>query len=47
MLKLFTTIVLLFTSMIARENPFFPLKGENDIAYTTNVVIKAPPLKIL
>jgi len=29
----------------ARENPFFPSKGENDIPYTSNKVKSAIPLK--
>lgn len=37
--------LLLFTSLIARENPFFPSEGEKDIAYTSNQESNIPPLK--
>ena len=35
----------LLTSLEARENPFFPSKGEKDIPYTSNQVKLAKPLK--
>ena len=35
----------LLISLQARENPFFPSKGENDIPYTSNKVESAIPLK--
>ncbi|WP_324171910.1 AMIN domain-containing protein [Sulfurimonas sp.] len=41
---LFVSSLLLF-SLEARENPFFPSKGEKDISYTSNNVKKFPPLK--
>lgn len=37
--------LLLFTSLIARENPFFPSEGEKDIAYTSNQEKNIPMLK--
>ena len=41
---LFTSLFLLIT-LDARENPFFPSKGEKDIPYTSNQVKSAQPLK--
>lgn len=41
---LFITFFLLLT-LQARENPFFPSKGEKDIPYTSNQVKAAQPLK--
>jgi hypothetical protein len=41
---LFVSLFLLIT-LDARENPFFPAKGEKDIPYTSNNVISATPLK--
>jgi len=41
---LFTSLFLLIT-LDARENPFFPSKGEKDIPYTSNQVKSAEPLK--
>jgi hypothetical protein len=35
----------LFITLEARENPFFPSKGEKDIPYTSNQVKQAKPLK--
>lgn len=36
--------LLLFT-LSARENPFFPSEGQNDIPVTTNITEEIPPLK--
>jgi hypothetical protein len=41
---LFISLFLLIT-LDARENPFFPAKGEKDIPYTTNKVTSNTPLK--
>ena len=41
---LFVSFFLLIT-LEARENPFFPSKGEKDIPYTSNQVKAAQPLK--
>ena len=41
---LFTSLFLLIT-LDARENPFFPSKGEKDIPYTSNKVKASEPLK--
>ncbi|WP_373001136.1 AMIN domain-containing protein [Sulfurimonas sp.] len=41
---IFTSLFLLIT-LDARENPFFPSKGEKDIPYTSNQVKSAKPLK--
>ncbi|NOR57922.1 MAG: AMIN domain-containing protein [Sulfurimonas sp.] len=41
---LFTSLFLLIT-LEARENPFFPSKGEKDIPYTSTTVKQALPLK--
>jgi AMIN domain len=41
---IFTSLFLLIT-LDARENPFFPSKGEKDIPYTSNQVKSAQPLK--
>jgi len=41
---LFTSLFLLIT-LDARENPFFPSKGEKDIPYTSTTVKQAVPLK--
>ncbi|MEA2091470.1 MAG: AMIN domain-containing protein [Campylobacterota bacterium] len=41
---LFVTLFLLY-SLQARENPFFPSKGEKDIPYTSSQVETALPLK--
>ncbi len=45
MIKIIFVSLLLFFSLEARENPFFPSKGEKDIAYTSNHVKTLPPLK--
>ena len=43
MLKIY--LLLLSISLLARENPFFPLNSELDIPLTTNKIMKAPMLK--
>jgi hypothetical protein len=43
MLKIF--LLLFSLSLLARENPFFPLNSELDIPLTTNQISKAPELK--
>ena len=45
LIKLSTLFFLFFTSLVARENPFFPMEGEKDIAYTSNTKESIPPLK--
>jgi len=43
--KILIALALMFLSLSARENPFFPSKGEVDISYTTNLESKLIPLK--
>ena len=45
MIKLFGITFLLFVSLDARENPFFPSEGEVDIPMTTNISENIKPLK--
>ena len=45
MIKLFGITFLLFISLAARENPFFPSEGEVDIPMTTNIREDIKPLK--
>lgn len=45
MIKVIFVSIFLFIILDARENPFFPSKGEKDIPYTSNQVKKAEPLK--
>lgn len=44
MIKVIFLLFLLFIIIDARENPFFPSKGEKDIPYTSNQVKLAEPL---
>ncbi len=45
MIKVWFIAIFLLSTLHARENPFFPTKGENDIPYTSNSVKMAPLLK--
>ncbi len=45
MIKVILISFLIFIILDARENPFFPSKGEKDIPYTSNQVKQAEPLK--
>jgi len=45
LIKVIFVSIFLFIILDARENPFFPSKGEKDIPYTSNQVKKAEPLK--
>lgn len=45
MIQTFFIILLLLTSLNARENPFFPSIGEKDIPITSNVNAEPAPLK--
>ncbi|MFT7003166.1 MAG: hypothetical protein ACJAWW_000501 [Sulfurimonas sp.] len=45
MIKILFVSLFLLITLDARENPFFPAKGEKDIPYTSNNVISATPLK--
>lgn len=45
MIKVLFISFFLFITLEARENPFFPSKGEKDIPYTSNQVKQAKPLK--
>jgi len=45
LIKAFLSILLLLTSIEARENPFFPSKGEKDITYSSNEDRSLSPLK--
>lgn len=45
MVKSIFILFLLLTSLIARENPFFPSVGEKDIPLTSNINQELPPLK--
>ena len=45
MIHYFIFILLMISSLDARENPFFPSDGEVDIPTTTNQFKKLPPLK--
>lgn len=44
MIKIFSITSLLFLSLVARENPFFPTEGQNDIPLTTNIKDNISPL---
>ncbi|WP_321779425.1 AMIN domain-containing protein [Sulfurimonas sp.] len=45
MIKVLFVSSLLLLSLEARENPFFPPKGEKDMTYTSNTVKSLSPLK--
>jgi len=45
MYRFFICFALLFLSLEARENPFFPVDSSQDIPVTTNQVENLPPLK--
>lgn len=45
MIRYFIFILLMISSLDARENPFFPSDGEVDIPTTSNQSKKLPPLK--
>lgn len=45
MIKLFLVTALLIINTQARENPFFPSQGEEDLPLTSNENIKIPKLK--
>ncbi len=45
MVKVLFTVLLLLTSLSARENPFFPSSGEKDIPLTSNIDSDLTPLK--
>ena len=45
MIKVLFTVLLLLTSLNARENPFFPSTGEKDIPLTSNIDSDLSPLK--
>lgn len=45
MRNIFTIIILISISLAARENPFFPSKGEADITQTSNQIQTLEPLK--
>lgn len=45
MIKVLIIFTLLFLTLNARENPFFPLEGEKDIVLTTNEDTSKAPLK--
>ena len=45
MIKVVLFMLLLFISLDARENPFFPSQGENDLEVTSNEDRSLPPLK--
>ncbi len=45
MIKFLIFLILIFISLDARENPFFPSKGEKDISQTSNSVSTMEPLK--
>ena len=45
MIKVILMLLLLISTMNARENPFFPSKGEKDLAITSNQDRSLPPLK--
>lgn len=45
MIRALCVTTLLLLSLDARENPFFPAKGEKDIPYTTNLTQTIEPFK--
>jgi len=45
LIKVLFVLFFLFITLEARENPFFPAKGEKDIPYTSNQVKSTQPLK--
>lgn len=45
MIRVLCLTLLLLANIDARENPFFPSKGEKDIPYTTNQTQNIEPLK--
>jgi len=45
LIKVLLVVSLLLSTLYARENPFFPLKGEKDMPYTSNQDRTLPPLK--
>jgi len=45
MIRIFLSLLFMFLSLEARENPFFPSSGEADITYTSNQDTKVQPLK--
>lgn len=45
MIRFFTLTLFVVLTLDARENPFFPAKGEVDIPLTTNQKTTIPPLK--
>lgn len=45
MVRVLCAVLLLLVNIDARENPFFPAKGEKDIPYTTNLAQTIEPLK--
>ncbi len=45
MIKFLFILFILFLALEARQNPFFPAKGEVDIPYTSNSKTTLPPLK--
>lgn len=45
MIKVLFVVLLLLTSLVARENPFFPSSGEKDIPLTSNLDTTLAPLK--
>ena len=45
MIKIFILQCLLLLILDARENPFFPSKGEKDITYSSNLTSSIVPLK--
>ena len=45
MIKTFLTISFLIVNINARENPFFPSNGEQDLPFTSNQVTKLDPLE--
>jgi hypothetical protein len=45
MYKFSLLLTLFFTTLFARENPFFPVNPSQDVAITTNQVETFPPLK--
>jgi len=45
LVKVLFVVLVLLTSLNARENPFFPSSGEKDIPLTTNIDSELTPLK--
>ena len=44
-MKIFTLLLVIFISLNARDNPFFPSKEESDIPYTSNTISTMKPLE--